>query len=64
MPQLEGIRIKNYRALQDVTLGRTFENRENAPLSKFIAVIRAKWFWKICFNGCTRFYWRLPSNKC
>nr|WP_319375519.1 AAA family ATPase [uncultured Methanoregula sp.] len=39
MPQLEGIRIKNYRALQDVTLGRTFENRENAPLSKFIAVI-------------------------
>ncbi|MCX6690877.1 MAG: AAA family ATPase [Methanoregula sp.] len=39
MAQLEGIRIKNYRALQDVTLGRTFENRDDAPLSKFISVI-------------------------
>ena len=41
MPQLEGIRIRNFRALQDVTLGRTFENLGNnpPPLSKFIAVI-------------------------
>ena len=28
MAQLEGIRIKNYRALHDVTLGKTFENKQ------------------------------------
>lgn len=39
MPQLEGIRIKNYRTLQDVTLGKTFENQRNPPLTKFLSVI-------------------------
>jgi predicted ATPase len=39
MPQLEGIRISNYRGLQDVTIGKTFENQKSAPLSKFISVI-------------------------
>lgn len=39
MAQLEGIRIQNYRALRDVTLGKTFENQKNDPLPRLIAVI-------------------------
>lgn len=39
MARLEGIRIENYRALKSVTLGRTFENRDSAPLPPMLAVI-------------------------
>ena len=39
MAQLEGITVRNYRALRDVTLGRTFEQRESAPLPKMLAVV-------------------------
>ena len=44
MAHLEGIRIQNYRALQDITLGKTFEVRTADPLKKLIAVIGP--------NGC------------
>ena len=44
MAQLEGIRIQNYRALKDVVLGKTFENRDDEPLPRMIAIIGA--------NGC------------
>lgn len=44
MAHLEGMRIQNYRSLQDVTLGKTFEERTNDPLKKLIAVIGP--------NGC------------
>ena len=39
MPQLEGIRIKNYRAMKNVRMGRTIETRTNQPLPKMIAII-------------------------
>ncbi len=39
MAQLEGITIRNYRALHQVTLGQTFENRQVDPLHRMIAVI-------------------------
>lgn len=39
MAQLEGITIRNYRALHEVTLGQTFENRQAAPLHRMVAVI-------------------------
>ena len=39
MPHLEGIRIRNYRALHDITIGRTFETLEYEKMSRFIAVI-------------------------
>lgn len=39
MAQLEGITIRRYRALREVTLGRTFENRHVEPLHRMIAVI-------------------------
>lgn len=39
MAQLEGITIRNYRALRDVTLGRTFENRDAEQLRRLLAVI-------------------------
>jgi predicted ATPase len=44
MAQLEGITIRNYRALSDVTLGRTFENRDANPLPRMLAIIGP--------NGC------------
>lgn len=44
MAQLEGIQIKNYRALRDVTLGRTFESQRSDPLPKLIAAVGP--------NGC------------
>ncbi len=44
MAHLEGIRMQNYRALRDVTLGKTFEARKNEPLKRLIAVIGP--------NGC------------
>jgi predicted ATPase len=40
MAILEGIRIQNYRALHDVTLGRTFSS-EGDPLPRLMAVIGA-----------------------
>lgn len=39
MAQLEGITIRNYRALHEVTLGQTFENRQADPLHRMVAVI-------------------------
>jgi predicted ATPase len=39
MPQLEGIRIKNYRALHDVRLGRTIDTRKHDPLPKMVALV-------------------------
>ena len=40
MAILEGIRIQNYRALKDVTLGKVFDN-ESPPLTPMVAVIGA-----------------------
>jgi predicted ATPase len=39
MARIEGIRIQNYRALFDVTLGKTFEHQDGEPLPRMIAVI-------------------------
>ena len=39
MPQLEGIRIENFRALQKVQMGRTIGTRDHAPLPKMVALI-------------------------
>lgn len=44
MPQLEGIRIQNYRVLRDVSLGRTYENLNPPSLPRLISVIGP--------NGC------------
>ena len=41
MAILEGIRIQNYRALNDVTLGKTFENQKADALPRLMAVIGA-----------------------
>ena len=39
MAHLQGIRIRNYRTLKEVTLGQTFEHRQDNPLPKMLAVI-------------------------
>ncbi|WP_237479529.1 AAA family ATPase [Lichenibacterium dinghuense] len=39
MPQIEGFRIQNYRALRDVTLGKTRSQQQSEPLTPFTAVI-------------------------
>lgn len=39
MANIEGIRIRNFRALRDVTLGRLWNQKELAPLSPMTAVI-------------------------
>ncbi len=39
MPQIEGFRIQNYRALKDVTLGKTSAQQQREPLTPFTAVI-------------------------
>lgn len=39
MANIEGIRIKNFRALRDVTLGRLWNQQHLAPLSPMTAVI-------------------------
>lgn len=39
MARLEGITIQNYRALQDVTIGKTFERQDGDPLPAMLAVI-------------------------
>ena len=41
MAILEGIQIKNYRSLKDVTLGKTFENQKADVLPRLMAVIGA-----------------------
>ena len=44
MAQIEGITIQNYRALKNVTIGKTFEHRRRALLPSMMAVIGP--------NGC------------
>lgn len=39
MPQLEGIRIKNFRALKNVSMGRLFRQQNVDPLTPLTAVI-------------------------
>ena len=39
MAKIEGIRIRNFRALQDVTLGRLWNLQKAAPLTPMTAVI-------------------------
>ncbi len=39
MANIEGFRVRNYRALKDVTLGRLWNAREGAPLTPMTAVI-------------------------
>lgn len=39
MAQIEGFRVRNYRSLRDVTIGRLFSDRSNPELTKLIAVI-------------------------
>lgn len=39
MARIEGIRIRNFRALKDVTLGRVFSNQHPKPLTPMTAVI-------------------------
>jgi predicted ATPase len=39
MARIEGITIQNYRALKDVTIGKTFEYQAGAPLPSMMAVI-------------------------
>ena len=38
MAQIQGIRIKNYKALKDITLGKLWNNSEQ-PLTQLTAVI-------------------------
>ena len=44
MAQLEGIRIQNFRALKDVTLGKTYEHQKGVPLPRLMTIIGP--------NGC------------
>jgi predicted ATPase len=39
MAAIEGFRIKNYRALKDISLGKLWNTQHSAPLSPMIAVI-------------------------
>lgn len=39
MAKIEGFRIKNFRALKDITLGRLWNQRETKPLTPMTAVI-------------------------
>lgn len=39
MAQIEGFRIKNFRALKDITLGRLWDQQDKAPLTPLTAVI-------------------------
>ena len=39
MPKVEGFRVKNYRALKDVTLGRLWHTPQAKPLTPLVAVI-------------------------
>lgn len=44
MARIEGVTIQNYRALKNVTLGKTFEHQDGTPLPSMMAVIGP--------NGC------------
>jgi predicted ATPase len=37
--QIDGFRVRNYRSLRDVTIGRLFSDQSNQELTKLIAVI-------------------------
>lgn len=39
MAQLEGIRIQNFRALKDITLGKTYEHQQGVPLPRLMTII-------------------------
>ena len=39
MAKIEGFRIKNFRALKDVTLGRLWNQQQAEPLTPMTAVI-------------------------
>lgn len=39
MAKIEGLRIRNFRALRDVTLGRLWNQQDRAPLTPMTAVI-------------------------
>ncbi|MCW5209684.1 AAA family ATPase [Desulfobulbus sp. US1] len=39
MPKIEGFRIKNFRSLKDVTLGRLWNKQKVEPLTPMTAVI-------------------------
>src|SRR5579872_5638207 len=39
MPLIEGFRVRNYRALRDVTLGKLFSNQQRTILTPFTVVI-------------------------
>ncbi|NCC97417.1 MAG: ATPase [Synergistales bacterium] len=39
MPKIEGFRVKNFKVLRDVTLGRLWNRRESEPLTPMTAVI-------------------------
>lgn len=39
MPRIEGFRVKNFKVLKDVTLGRLWNQRRNQPLTPMTAVI-------------------------
>ena len=39
MPKIEGFRIKNFRSLKDVTLGRLWNQQKAEPLTPMTAVI-------------------------
>ncbi|MCG6404049.1 AAA family ATPase, partial [Vibrio fluvialis] len=39
MALIEGLRVKNYRALKDVLLGRTINDRDASPLDPLTVVI-------------------------
>ena len=39
MARIEGFRVKNFKVLEDVTLGRLWNRRENQPLTPMTAVI-------------------------
>ena len=39
MAKIEGFRVKNYKVLKDVTLGRLWNQRQNRPLTPMTAVI-------------------------
>ena len=39
MARIEGIRIKNYRVLRDITLGKLWNRQKAEPLTPMTAVI-------------------------
>lgn len=39
VPKIEGFRVRNYKALRDITLGKLWDKQNSAPLSPMTAVI-------------------------